>query len=316
MRTIKIGSRASQLALVQAEIIINMLKEKFPQYTYEIIKITTLGDRILDKTLDKIGGKGLFVKEIQKALAEEKIDLAIHSMKDMPGETPEELVLGAITKREDPRDVLITRENKSLEELPKGAVIGSSSLRRQAQVMALRGDIKVVPIRGNVGTRLGKIETESLDGVILAAAGLNRLGLKEKISSYLEIEDFTPAVGQGALGCEARRKDIEMLEMLLAINHEETYRCVMAERAFLKLLEGGCHVPIGAYGQQQGQELHMTGMVASSDGRRVIKEQVMGDIADFQALGIQLGETLIEKGAKEILETVNTDNRIVNTEGS
>jgi len=305
MRKIKIGSRASQLALVQSEIIINKLKEKFPQYTYEIVKITTLGDKILDKTLDKIGGKGLFVKEIQQALLEKEIDLAIHSMKDMPGDSPEELVLGAITMREDPRDVLVTKENKSLEELPKGAVLGSSSLRRQAQILALRGDIRVVPIRGNVGTRLSKLETESLDGIILAAAGLNRLGLKEKISHYLDIQDFIPAVGQGALGCEARRTDTEILDMLSAINHEETFKCVMAERIFLKLLEGGCHVPIGAYGTQHGEELYLVGMVATPDGRQIIKHQVNGKISDFQQLGIKLGEIVIEKGAKQILGAVN-----------
>jgi len=305
MRKIKIGSRASKLALVQSEIIINKLKEKFPQYTYEIVKITTLGDQILDKTLDKIGGKGVFVKEIQKALLEKEIDLAIHSMKDMPGESTEGLVLGAITMREDPRDVLVTKENRSLEELPKGAIIGSSSLRRQAQILALRGDLKIVPIRGNVGTRLNKIETESLDGIILAAAGLNRLGLKERISHYLDIQNFIPAVGQGALGCEARTTDTEMLDMLLSINHEDTYKCVMAERTFLKLLEGGCHVPIGAYGEQKGEKLYLAGMVATSDGRQIIKHQVSGNISDFEQLGIRLGEIIIEKGGKEILETVH-----------
>ncbi|MDR5659665.1 hydroxymethylbilane synthase [Serpentinicella sp. ANB-PHB4] len=301
MRNIKIGSRASRLAVVQAELIISMLKEKFPKYTYEIVKMKTLGDKILDKTLDKIGGKGLFVKEIQSALINEKVDLAVHSMKDMPSETLDELVLACITKREDPRDVLVTKDHLSLKELPYGAKIGSSSLRRQAQILKLREDIKVVPIRGNVETRLGKIETEEMDGVILAAAGLNRLGLNKRISNYLDTENFIPAVGQGALGCEARKNDREVLSMLEAINDDETYKCVMAERAFLKLLEGGCHAPIGAYGHVEGNQIILTGMVASPDGKKVIKHHVQGDQTSFGDLGIQLGKGIIQQGGKSLV---------------
>ncbi|SDJ80511.1 hydroxymethylbilane synthase [Natronincola ferrireducens] len=301
MRTIKIGSRASELALTQAEIIIGMLKERFPQYQYEIIKIKTIGDKILDKTLSKIGGKGLFVKEIQTALLEEEIDLAVHSMKDMPAESPEELILGAITKREDPRDVLVIKDNRTLEELPQGALIGTSSLRRKVQLLRLRQDLQLKDIRGNVGTRLKKIETEGLDAVILAAAGLKRLGYDEETFYYLDIDNFTPAVGQGALGCEIRKNDKELHRMLQEINDEETYHCVMGERQFLKLLEGGCHVPIGAYGKKVEEELWITGMVASLDGQQVLRHTEKGEFHNFLEIGSRLAEEMMALGAKELL---------------
>ncbi len=301
MRCIKIGSRASRLALVQADIIIGLLKERFPHYSYEVVKIQTLGDKILDKTLDKIGGKGLFVKEIQSALIEGEIDLAVHSMKDMPADSPEALQLAAITEREDPRDVLVTRNKISFEALPKGAIIGSSSLRRQAQLLSLRKDIDIRAIRGNVETRIRKLDSEGMDGVILAAAGLNRLGLQNQIQHYFEIEDFIPAVGQGALGCEIRRQDEELKEMLAAINHIETYGAVMAERSFLRLLEGGCHAPIGAYGKKVGGNLVLSGMVATIDGSIILRDQVIGSFDDYEAMGIALGEKLLAKGAKQLL---------------
>lgn len=301
MRSIRIGSRASQLALVQANIIIESLKEKYPQYQYEIVKIQTMGDKILDKTLDKIGGKGLFVKEIQAALVSGSIDIAVHSMKDMPAESQEELILAAITKREDPRDVLITRDKLSLEELPQKAVIGSSSLRRQAQLLRLRRDIDVRPVRGNVETRIKKIDLENMDGVVLAAAGLNRLGLEAAISHYFDIEEFIPAVGQGALGCEIRKNDNELMEMLREINHLDTFNAVMAERSFLKLLEGGCHVPIGAYGKREGNNLVISGMVATPDGTKIIREKVTGSFENYEATGRDLGEKMLALGAKRLL---------------
>ncbi len=301
MRTIKIGSRASRLALIQAEIIINGLRENYPQYDYEIIKIVTKGDQILDKTLDKIGGKGLFVKEIQTALIEGEIDLAVHSMKDMPAESPNGLILGAITEREDPRDVLVSKDQLSWNQLPQGAKIGSSSLRRQAQLLHLNPALKIEPIRGNVETRIKKIETQSLDAVILAAAGLNRLGLGDKISYYFDKETFVPAVGQGALGCEIRRNDEELYEMLQKLNHRETYHAVMAERSFLKVMEGGCHVPIGAFGEEIDDTIHLTGMVASADGFQMIKDTVKGPSKDFDEIGRQLAEGMLQRGAKDLL---------------
>lgn len=301
MRKIRIGSRASELALVQAEIIIEMLRKNYPQYEYEIIKIKTMGDKILDKTLSKIGGKGLFVKEIQTALLNNEIDLAVHSMKDMPAESPEELILGAITEREDPRDVLIIKENGKLEELPEGASIGTSSLRRKAQLSSLRKDLQMKDIRGNVGTRLGKLETEGLDAVILAAAGLKRLGYNDENFYYLDTEIFTPAVGQGALGCEIRKSDQELYGMLQDINHKETYNCVMAERMFLKLLEGGCHIPIGAYGRKVGEKLSITAMVASPDGETILRHTENGDFEEYLHIGTELGKAMIKLGAKELL---------------
>ncbi|SNS46276.1 hydroxymethylbilane synthase [Anaerovirgula multivorans] len=301
MRRIRIGSRASELALVQAEIIIEMLRKSYPQYEYEIIKIKTIGDKILDKTLSKIGGKGLFVKEIQTALLNNDIDLAVHSMKDMPAESPEELILGAITKREDPRDVLIIKDKCSLEKLPKAATIGTSSLRRKVQLLSLREDLQMKDIRGNVGTRLSKIDTEGLDAVILAAAGLKRLGYKNDNFYYLDTEVFTPAVGQGALGCEIRKSDEELYKMLQEINHKETYNCVMAERMFLKLLEGGCHIPIGAYGKKVGDDLSITAMVASPDGESILRHTEKGNFEEYLDIGTRLGEEMIRLGAKELL---------------
>ncbi|AKL93567.1 porphobilinogen deaminase HemC [Clostridium aceticum] len=307
MRKIKIGSRASELALVQAEMIMKMLKEKFPQYDYEIIKIKTLGDKILDKTLSKIGGKGLFVKEIQTALLEESVDLAVHSMKDMPAESPEGLMLAAITEREDPRDVLVTKSGKALEELSTNASIGTSSLRRKAQLLNLRKDLVLKDIRGNVATRLNKIDTEGLDAVTLAAAGLKRLGYDDSNFYYLDIEAFTPAVGQGALGCEIRRNDQMLYDMFQEINHKETYNCVMGERVFLKLLEGGCHIPIGAYAQKVGEELWMTGMVASPDGSEVIRHKEKGNFEDFLKIGTKLAEEMVKLGAKRLLASCENE---------
>jgi len=302
MRKIKIGSRTSALALTQAEIIIDTLKEKFPQYEYEIVKIKTKGDMILDKTLSKIGGKGLFVKEIQTALLTEEIDIAVHSMKDMPAEAPEGLILGAITKREDPRDVIVMKEDNSLDRLSKGARIGSSSLRRKAQLLSLREDLEMVDIRGNVATRLSKMDTEGLDAVILAAAGLNRLGYSNENFYYLDTENFTPAVGQGALGCEIRENDKEIVEMLQQINDTDTYNCVMGERIFLKILEGGCHAPIGAYGKRIGDDLEITGMVASVDGQTIIRHTEKGKFEDYLTIGEKLAQGIIDLGGKKFLK--------------
>lgn len=303
MRKIKIGSRDSELALTQANMVIEALKREFPNYEYEIVKIKTKGDKILNVTLDKIGGKGLFVKEIQWALMDKTVDLAVHSMKDMPGETPEELVLAAITKREDPRDVLVSEKNYSLEDLPKNAKIGSSSLRRKSQLSALREDIRLVDIRGNLGTRLGKMKSEKLDGIILAAAGLKRLKHDTKNYYFFNIEEYTPAVGQGALGCEVRKDDGEILSMMDKLNHVDTYNCVMAEREFLKKLEGGCHIPIGAYAEKIGEKIKITGMVASPDGSKIIRESMEGDFNDYINLGNKIGEKIIGLGGKSLLKS-------------
>ena len=302
MRTIKIGSRTSELALTQANIVIDMLKESFPEYKYEIIKIKTKGDMILNKTLSKIGGKGLFVKEIQTALLTKEIDIAVHSMKDMPAQAPDDLILGAITKREDPRDVIVLKKGNSLDDLPKGALVGSSSHRRKSQLLNIRPDLKMVDIRGNVATRLSKMDTEGLDAVILAAAGLNRLGYDNKNFYYLDTDNYTPAVGQGALGCEIREDDLEIVEMAEKINHEETYNCVMAERIYLKILEGGCHAPIGAYAKKTNDEIEITGMVGSKDGKTILRHTTTGEFKDYLDVGKKLANEMIKLGAKEFLK--------------
>lgn len=299
---IVVGSRGSVLALTQTNMVIDKLKEKFPNTEFEILKITTKGDRILDKTLSKIGGKGLFIKEIETALMEEKIDIAIHSMKDMPSTMPEGFELAAITMREDVRDALVTGNGKGLDGIRQNGVIGTSSLRRAAQLLSIRPDIEIKPIRGNVGTRIKKIEEENLDGVILAAAGLNRLGLNEEINYYFETEDMTPAVGQGALGIEIKEGNLEVKEMIEQIADMETTYCVEAEREFMRMLNGGCHVPIGSIATIEDGKMTMTAMVASCDGKRVIKSTEIGDAKDYINIAKKVSHEIISKGGKEILE--------------
>lgn len=301
-RVINIGSRDSRLALIQSEIIIEALKANYPDYQFEITKIKTKGDKILNKTLSKVGGKGLFVKEIQQALLSKKIDLAVHSMKDLPGETPEDLVIGAIPKREDPRDVLILPREKSLRDLPKGALIGSSSLRRQSQILKKRRDLRIKGIRGNVQTRLRKMEEEGMDGIILAAAGLNRLGLTFENAERMNLEDFIPAVGQGALGCEIRREDQELMDMLKTIEDLPTTLAVQGERSFLKALEGGCHAPIACYGKVQQGKLHLRGMVGEASGDVHLVETISGPEKERIALGQELAKALEARGARELLK--------------
>ncbi len=301
-RVINIGSRDSRLALIQSEIIIEALKKRYPDYDYKIVKIKTKGDKILNKTLSKVGGKGLFVKEIQQALLSKEIDLAVHSMKDLPGETPEDLVIAAITKREDPRDVLILRKEKRLQDLPSEALIGSSSLRRQSQILKQRRDLRIKGIRGNVQTRLRKMEEQEMDGIILAAAGLNRLGLTFENSVHLNTEDFIPAVGQGALGCEVRRADRELRDMLKDIEDLPTTLAVKGERSFLKALEGGCHAPIACYGRIEEGNLHLQGMVGEASGDLHLVESVSGSMEDWEKLGLALAKALEVRGARELLK--------------
>lgn len=303
MRSITIGSRGSQLALVQAESVKKQLQQAYPRLSIEIRVIKTKGDLILDKTLDKIGGKGLFVKEIQQALLKEEIDLAVHSMKDVPGISPEGLSMAAVTKREDPRDVLVTREGLTPEELLPGAVIGTSSLRRKAQIRWLNPHCRVVPVRGNVQTRLKKMEEEGMTGIILAAAGLIRLGMLETLPHAMMATDtFVPAVGQGALGCEIRQEDGWMKELLQVLEHDETRCAIRAERAYIQRLEGDCHVPVGAYGRLEKGEMVLTGLVACPSGEKRLQETVRGRPGDCEALGLGLADVMIEKGAKKLME--------------
>jgi hydroxymethylbilane synthase len=301
---LKIGTRGSRLALIQSAWVRERIEEAHPGIRVEVIKIKTTGDKILDSPLSKIGGKGLFVKEIEDALLRGEIDLAVHSMKDVPAELPEALMLCAFPEREDPRDALISRHDLTLAALPKGAVVGTSSLRRAAQIRHVRPDVKTLPLRGNVETRIRKMEKGEVDAVVLARAGLKRLGLLAQISETLLPEQVIPAVGQGALGLEVRREDHATRRLLGFLNHPSTEVAVRAERSFLKRLEGGCQVPLAAFADLKDGKVRMSGMVAELDGSRVIREQADGTQDQPEALGIALAERLLEAGAGDILARI------------
>jgi hydroxymethylbilane synthase len=310
MRKIIIGTRQSALALTQSGQVVELLREAARrtgvEAEFELKKIVTKGDRILDVSLSKVGGKGLFVKEIEHALLEEEIDLAVHSMKDMPAELPEGLVIGGVPPREDPRDCLITRSGGGFEALPNGARVGTSSLRRACQLKAARPNLVIEVLRGNIDSRLRRLETGEMDAVILAAAGLHRMDWADRVSEYLEPELCLPAVGQGALAIECRSGDKFILELLAAVTHEETRRAVAAERSFLDTLQGGCQVPIGAYAAflPDGQ-LSLTGMVGEPDGSVLLKDTLTGH--DPEAMGSRLAGTLISRGADRILAKVRSE---------
>jgi hydroxymethylbilane synthase len=303
-RELRIGTRASQLALFQANWVKEKLEQVHPRLRVTLAKIKTTGDKIQDAPLAKIGGKGLFVKEIEEALLARRIDLAVHSIKDVPTDFPEGLHLSAITKREDPRDAFISRQGISLKDLPQGAKIGTSSLRRQAQLLHFRGDLRLIPLRGNLDTRLKKLKTLSLDGIVLACAGLRRLGLDENITEMLSTDISLPAIGQGALGIETRVDDEEVEERIEFLNDPDSSIAVSAERAFLKRLEGGCQVPIAAFGRIVDSILQIDGLVGTIDGKRLIRHRMEGAVEQAESLGVELAEALLRKGAGEILEEV------------
>jgi hydroxymethylbilane synthase len=271
--------------------------------TVSLVKIKTTGDKILDVPLAQVGGKGLFVKEIEEAMLRGEIDIAVHSMKDVPTEFPEGLGLHCITEREDPRDAVISRGVK-FADLPHGARIGTSALRRQAQLLKVRPDLEMVVIRGNVETRIKKLETEKLDAVILAAAGLKRLGFTDKVTEYLPVDLSIPAIGQGALGIECRLDNEEVKETIAFFNHPDTAHAVRAERALLWRCEGGCQVPIAAHGVVKGNEITLTGFISSVDGSRSVKGSITGPASEGERLGIALAERLLKEGAHEILSEV------------
>ena len=304
LRELRIGTRGSQLALFQANWVKEKLEQAHSRLRVTLVKIKTTGDKIQDAPLAKIGGKGLFVKEIEEALLAKRIDLAVHSIKDVPTEFPEDLHLSVITKREDPRDAFISREGIPLKDLFQGAKIGTSSLRRQAQLLHFRGDLQLIPLRGNLDTRLKKLKTLSLDGIVLACAGLRRLGLDGNITEILSTDISLPAIGQGALGVETRVGDEEVEERIKFLNDRDSSIAVTAERAFLKKLEGGCQVPIAAFGQIVGLTLQIDGMVGTIDGKRLIRHHMEGPIEKAEAIGMELAEILLNKGAGEILEEV------------
>jgi hydroxymethylbilane synthase len=301
---LKIGTRGSQLALFQANWVKDQLVQAHPDLKVTLIKIKTTGDKIQDVPLAKIGGKGLFVKEIEESLIQKKIDLAVHSIKDVPTEFPEGLHLSVITKREDPRDVFISRDGRTLKDLPQGAKIGTSSLRRQVQLLHFRNDFELIPLRGNLDTRLKKLKTMNLDGIVLALAGVKRLGLEERITEIIPLEVSLPAIGQGALGIETRMNGQEVEDQIRFLNDRDSSIAITAERAFLKKLEGGCQVPIAAYARPVGTALQVDGLVGAIDGKRLIRHYVEGSIENAESLGIELAEILLGKGAKEILDEV------------
>jgi len=301
-KIIRIGSRASKLALWQSEWVQTQLKER--GVASEIQKIITKGDKILDVPLAKIGGKGLFVKEIEEALLREEIDIAVHSMKDMPAEMPEGLQLGPIPLREDPRDALISHKGKALADLPQGALVGTSSLRRQAQLLALRPDLEIVSLRGNLDTRLRKVKAGEFEAILLAAAGLHRLGWASEITEYLAPDTFVPAIAQGALAIQFRQLDIETLDQILFLNHSETGVTIKAERALLARLEGGCQVPIAGHATLKEAEICLTGRVLSLDGKTVIEETQTASRLEAESLGVAVAEALLAKGADVILKAL------------
>ncbi len=303
-KTIKIGTRGSLLALWQADWVKDALLAHHADLNIELVIIKTKGDKILDTPLAKVGGKGLFVKEIETAMLDAEIDLAVHSMKDMPAFIPEGLQIGAIPLRENPHDVLIShpRNPCALSQLDDSARIGTCSLRRAAQLLHFRPDFKIVPLRGNLGTRLKKLESENMDAIVLAAAGVLRLELADRITEYLDEAIMLPAVGQGALCIESRSDDPVIEPLIRHLNHPSTHLVVTGERAFLNHLEGGCQVPIAAHGHTDGQTFTLTGLVAAADGQTLIKDTVSGPAQNSASIGVELAQHLLAQGARTILD--------------
>lgn len=301
---LRIATRQSPLALWQAHYVKQRLMANHPQLTVELVPMVTRGDIILDTPLAKVGGKGLFVKELELALLEGRADIAVHSMKDVPVEFPEGLGLVTICERDDPRDAFVSNNFANLDDLPAGSVVGTSSLRRQCQIAERRPDLVIRSLRGNVGTRLGKLDNGDYDAIILAVAGLNRLELQSRIRYALPAEVSLPAVGQGAVGIECRLGDIRTQELLESLNHEETAIRVRAERAMNMRLEGGCQVPIGSYAELSNGELWLRALVGAPDGSILVRGERRGKPEDAEAMGVSLAEELLDKGAREILAAV------------
>jgi hydroxymethylbilane synthase len=306
-RTIRIASRKSQLALVQTYWVQGELEKAFPDITFEVVTMETHGDKVLDVSLSKIGDKGLFTQELEDGMLKQETDFAVHSLKDLPTNLPQGLMLGCVTKREDPADALVIHEkhkDKQLDTLPQGAIIGTSSLRRLAQLRHHFPHLSFKDIRGNVNTRLAKLDSGDYDGIILAAAGLNRLEMGDRIHQIIPNEISLHAVGQGALGIECRQGDQEILDIIKVLEDQPTRDRCYAERSFLRTLEGGCQVPIGVNTTIEGNTLTLTGMVASLDGQKLIKDTVKGSPENADQLGIDLANLLREKGADQILAEI------------
>ncbi|MFC2436093.1 MAG: hydroxymethylbilane synthase [Aggregatibacter sp.] len=303
-KTLKIATRQSPLALWQANYVKDRLQQLYPDLTIELVPMVTKGDVILDSPLAKIGGKGLFVKELENALLTKEADIAVHSMKDVPMQFPEGLGLAVICQREDPRDAFVSHSYRTFAELPQGAVVGTSSLRRQCQLKALRPDLDIRSLRGNVGTRLSKLDNGDYDAIILASAGLIRLGLADRIASFIDVEQSLPAAGQGAVGIECRTDDMQVQALLAPLADAETTYCVLAERAMNNHLQGGCQVPIGGYAVLQQGQLYLRALVGNIDGSRIIRAEGKSAVENAEALGVQIAEQLLAQGADKILQAI------------
>ena len=307
--TMVLGTRGSELALWQSKFIQSKLSTLFPSITIKLRIIKTLGDKILDSPLSKIGDKGLFTKEIEKALLDGTIDIAVHSLKDIPTQVPDGLMIGAITEREDVGDVFIAHPDKphiKISSLPSGAKVATGSLRRKCQLMHHRPDLEIIDIRGNLNTRMKRLEESDWDGMILAKAGVMRLGWEERIAEVIPFEVMLPAVGQGALGIEIRSRDDGVRKKVGTLHDDSTAVGVMGERALLRTLEGGCQIPIGAYGRKTNGKFRLDALIGSLDGKRIVKGHITGSPSDSVTLGVQLAEQLIERGGKEILDSIRT----------
>jgi hydroxymethylbilane synthase len=305
-RTFVIGSRGSDLALWQANFVKDALVNKFPDHNFEIKIIRTTGDEVMDVALSKIGDKGLFTRQIESQLLSGSIDIAVHSLKDLQTEQPDGLTIGAVCLREMPNDILISKNGK-IDDLPQGAKVATGSLRRRSQLLNYRPDLEIVEIRGNVPTRLRKFDESDLDAMVLAYAGLHRLGFGERISQLIPFDIMLPAVGQGAVAVEVRDPDHEVLDVIASLNHRETRIAITAERAFLRRLEGGCQVPIGAYAALHEDELTLTGVVGSLDGKVMFRQTTSGELDEAETLGTQLAEDLIDNGAADLLNAVRDE---------
>ena len=306
-KLVRIATRKSALALWQAEFVKAQLEHFHDDVSVELVPMSTQGDIILDTPLAKIGGKGLFVKELEQAMLDGRADIAVHSMKDVPVEFPDDLELHTICEREDPRDAFVSNNFANIDALPQGAIVGTSSLRRQCQIRAMRPDLEIRDLRGNVNTRLAKLDSGQYDAIILAAAGLIRLEMGERIRDFIEPEVSLPANGQGAVGIECRIDDTVTKALLAPLEHNETRIRVNAERAMNRHLEGGCQVPIGAYALVEGEQVHLRGLVGAIDGSKILRDEISGHVDDAEKLGVELAKKLLAQGADKILADVYRD---------
>ena len=306
---LRVGTRGSPLALIQTQLVINALQRASPALQFDLVTIRTEGDRNRRDSLIALGGRGVFVREIEERLLAGEMDFAVHSLKDLPTTQPDALALASLPPREDPRDVMVARDGCTVEQLPHGARVGSSSQRRAAQLRALRPDLNVLDIRGNVDTRVRKLDEGQYEAIVLAAAGLIRMNLAARISHYFSPEEMLPAIAQGALVAECRADDVHTLELLATIDDANTRAAVMAERAFLRGLGGGCQLPIAAYAEVRANELHLRGLVAAPQGGRMIRAAIGGEADDAESLGTQLAEHVMANGARELMESYGAQSQ-------